>query len=74
MRFGIRHKLFATLLLTSVIVAGSLFFFLQWNFDRGFLNYVKGQELEQLERFAVQLTGYYESSGSWQFISQNHPL
>ncbi len=74
MTFGIRHKLFATLLLTSVIVAGSLFFFLQWNFDRGFLNYVKGQELEQLERLAVQLTGYYERSGSWRFIIQNHPL
>jgi two-component system, OmpR family, sensor histidine kinase BaeS len=73
-RFRIRHKLFATLLLTSVIVAAGLFFFLQWNFDRGFLNYVKSQEMEQLDRLAVQLTGYYATNGSWQFIAQNHHL
>lgn len=74
MKFRIRHKLFATLLLTSLIVAAGLFFFLQWNFDRGFLNYVKSQEVEQLDRLAVQLTGYYANNGSWQFIAQNHPL
>lgn len=72
--FRIRHKLFATLLLTSVIVTGGLFFFLQWNFDRGFLNYVKGQELVLLERFAVQISAYYAKFGSWEFIAQNHPL
>lgn len=74
MKIRIRHKLFATLLLTSVIVAIGIFFFLQWSFDRGFLNYVKSQELEQLDRFSVQLTGYYAKNGSWQFIARNHPL
>lgn len=74
MKIRIRHKLFATLLLTSAIVAVGLFFFLQWSFDRGFLNYVKSQELEQLDRLASQLTGYYSQQGSWQFIAQNHPL
>jgi len=73
-KFRIKHKLFATLLMTSAAVATGLFFFLQWNFDRGFLNYVKNQELEQLDRLAVNLTGYYESNGNWQFIAQNHPL
>jgi len=73
-KFRIRHKLFATLLLTSVIVAAGFFFFLQWSFDRGFLNYVKSQELEQLDRLAVQLTGYYDNKGGWQFVAQNHPL
>lgn len=74
MKIRIRHKLFATLLLTSVIVAVGLLFFLQWSFDRGFLNYLKSQELEQLDRLAVQLTGYYTRQGSWQFIAENHPL
>lgn len=74
MKFRIRHKLFATLLMTSVIVATGLLFFLQWNFDRGFLNYVKSRELEQLDRLAVQLTGYYESNGNWQFIVRNQYL
>ena len=74
MKIRIRHKLFATLLLTSVTVAVGLFFFLQWSFDRGFLNYVKSQELEQLDRLAYQLTGYYTQQGNWQFIAENHPL
>ncbi|MBU0946438.1 MAG: HAMP domain-containing protein [Proteobacteria bacterium] len=74
MKIRIRDKLFATLLLTSAIVAAGLFFFLQWSFDRGFLNYVKSQELEQLDRQAVQLSGYYANNGSWNFIAKNHPL
>jgi two-component system sensor histidine kinase BaeS len=74
LKIRIRHKLFATLLLTSATVAVGLFFFLQWSFDRGFLNYVKSQELEQLDRLASQLNAYYSQQGSWQFIAQNHPL
>lgn len=74
MKLKIRHKLFFTLLLTSTIVAAGLFLFLQWSFDRGFLNYVKSQELAQLEQLAEQLTSYYTKQNGWQFIAQNHPL
>ncbi|MGB3211740.1 MAG: ATP-binding protein [Desulforhopalus sp.] len=74
MNIKIKHKLFSTLLLTGVVVGASLFFFLQWNFDRGFLNYVKSQELEQMDRLSGQLSAYYNHHGNWQFITQNHPL
>ena len=47
---------------------------LQWSFDRGFLNYVKGQELAQLDQLSEQLISYYEKQGDWEFIVRNHPL
>lgn len=73
-KLRIRHKLFLTLLLTSTVTAGGLFLLLQWSFDRGFLNYVKGQEISQLDQLAAQLISYYEKQGDWEFIVRNHPL
>ena len=75
MKFRIRHKLFLTILLTSTIVAISLLLFLQWNFDRGFINYVKNQELVQLDLLAAELVDQYNNAGgNWQFIEENHTL
>ena len=74
MKIQIKHKLFLVLLLTSAVVASGLFYFLQWSVDRGFLNYVKSQELEQLDRLAEQLAVHYSKEKSWQFIVQNHSL
>jgi len=73
-RLQIRHKLFFTLLLSSVAVATGLLFFLQWSFDRGFLNYVKSQELEQIQRLAVQLTEHYAEHKNWKFMENNDHL
>lgn len=74
MRLQIRHKLFFTLLFTSGVIAAGLFFFLQWSFDRGFLNYVKSQEVEQLDQLASRLTSRYVETGSWNFLENNHAL
>lgn len=74
MKLNIRHKLFITLLATSTIVASSLFFFLQWSFDKGFLDYVKRQEVEQLESLSKQLASYYAQNDDWGFIAQNDRL
>ncbi len=75
MKFKIRHKLFLTILLTSTIVAISLSLFLQWNFDKGFINYVENQELVQLDHLAVKLADLYADEGKgWQFIEENHAL
>lgn len=71
MKLSIRHKLFFTLLLTSTVVAASLFLFLQWSFDRGFLNYVKSQELTQIDQLAEQLTSYYAKQKDWEFIAHD---
>ncbi len=74
MKLKIRYKLFLTLFFTSTIVAAGLFLFLQWNFDRGFLNYLKSQEMSQIDQLAEQLTSYYAQQNDWLFIAQNHPL
>lgn len=75
MKFKIRHKLFLTILLTSTIVAISLSLFLQWNFDKGFINYVENQELVHLDHLAAQLADLYVDKGKdWQFLEENHAL
>ncbi len=74
LKIKIRYKLFFTILLTSSVVACGLFFFLQWNFDRGFLNYVNNQEMAELEKLEKQLLIYYSEEGSWEFMRDNHHL
>ena len=74
MKLKIRHKLFLTIFLTSSLVAGGLFFVLKWSFDRGFLNYVNNQELEQLETLAETLAGYYDDEDGWEKFEDNHLL
>jgi two-component system, OmpR family, sensor histidine kinase BaeS len=73
-KLKIQHKLFFTLLFTSTVVATGLFLFLQWNFDRGFLNYVNNKELNQLDQLADRLTGYYAEQNDWHFMAGNDPL
>ncbi len=77
MKIRIKHKLFFTLLLTSVVVAAAMFWYVQWSFDRGFLNYLNRQELAQLERLDLledRLAGGYAEQGSWQFLRENDLL
>lgn len=74
MKFKIKHKLFFTLLLTSGIMAAGMFLFMQWSFDRGFLNYINRQDLNKLELLAQRLTDGYVKNGSWEFIKGNHRL
>lgn len=74
MHLKIKHKLFTTLLLTSCVIAFSMFWFMQWSFDRGLLSYVNQQELRQLELLAQRLTSEYARNGNWQFINDNERL
>lgn len=74
MKLKIRHKLFSTLLLTSLVVAAVLFLFLQWNFDRGFLNYVKKQETKKIDLLAAMLSKEYGTHGDWLFMVNNYEL
>lgn len=55
MTFQIKYKLFFTLLLTSIVVSSGMFLFMQWSFDRGFLNYVNSQMVEGLNRLSASL-------------------
>lgn len=56
------------------MVAFGLYFFLQWNFDRGFFNYVNKQVLADLEELGEKLSGYYDEQKQWQSLEDNHML
>ncbi|SDZ83049.1 two-component system, OmpR family, sensor histidine kinase BaeS [Desulfuromusa kysingii] len=71
MKLQIRHKLFFTLLLTSIVVSSGMFLFMQWSFDRGFLNYVNNQELQELDQLSERLMTSYAEHGSWNFLVGN---
>ncbi len=74
MKLQIKHKLFFTLLLTSIVVSSGMFLFMQWSFDRGFLNYVNSQKLEDLNRLSELLVKEYGKQGDWGVLQGNERL
>jgi len=70
----IKYKLFLTLLLTSLMVSVGMFLFMQWSFDRGFLNYVNRQEVAELDQLSALLESRYAQHGSWLFLQGNSVL
>ncbi|MDX2481088.1 MAG: ATP-binding protein [Desulfuromusa sp.] len=71
MTIQIKHKLFFTLLLTSIVVSSGMFLFMQWSFDRGFLNYVNNQEMQELDQLSERLVAGYSRAGDWDFLRNN---
>ncbi len=71
MRISIRTKLFLVLLLTSILVSGGLFSYIQWSFDRGFINYVNRQQLSEMETLLPRLAEAYSRHGNWRFLREN---
>ncbi len=74
MKFQIKHKLFFTLLLTSIVVSSGMFLFMQWSFDRGFLNYVNNQKMEDLNLLSEKLVNEYSQQGGWGALRGNERL
>jgi two-component system sensor histidine kinase BaeS len=74
MRISIKYKLFFTLFLTSSIVVTGMYFFMQWSFNRGFMNYVNTQDLNNMGRLADNLVAYYRREGSWDAMIGNRRL
>ncbi|MFT5700819.1 MAG: two-component system sensor histidine kinase BaeS [Desulforhopalus sp.] len=73
-KLKIRHKLFLALLFTSVVVSLALHLFVKSSFERGFRDYVKQQEVEQIGLLKEELVTYFKKEGSWEFIVDNHVL
>ena len=74
MKIGIRYKLFLTILLSSSIVAFSFYMILQWNFDRGFLNYVNNQTLADMEVLTDRLEDFYSENSGWDSVKYDRQL
>ena len=72
MKFSIKYKLFIALLIATSTVVLCMFLFMQWSFDRGFLNYVNTVEHEYQNNLITTLKESYAEEGSWEFLHGNH--
>jgi two-component system sensor histidine kinase BaeS len=68
---SIQLKLISAFLLTTLIATAGMFAFMQWSFDRGFLNYVNSQELAKLTPLIDELGELYAKQDSWEFIQND---
>ncbi len=66
MIFGIRFKLFSTLLLVTGSVVLCMYLVMLWSFDRGFLDYVNKQDQHKYQAFSEALAEQYQLDGGWQ--------
>lgn len=69
---GLQLKFFLAFICATVSVTLVIAFFVNWNFDRGFRQYLDQQTLERAEPFAKGIAQYYEESGSWRGLKKNN--
>ena len=68
MIFGIRFKLFSTLMLATGSVVLCMYLVMLWSFDRGFLDYVNKQDQHKYQAFAQALAEHHQEVGGWQQV------
>jgi len=68
MKLSITLKLFFALLVTSIIVIGTMAVAVRYSFQSGFLDYINQVEVERLETLATFIGEEYEKHGDWQFV------
>ncbi len=66
MFFSIRIKLAIAFLLTTALAVAGMFLFVQWSFDRGFLEYLNTRQQEKLGSLNQALANTYQEQGGWQ--------
>lgn len=71
MRISIKYKLFFNMVLTTFIAVASMYFFMQWSFHRGFLNYANSQDLSNMEAMEGRLLEVYNADGEWASLRGN---
>jgi len=69
---GLQAKFFVAFICATVSVTLVIAFFVNWNFDRGFRQYLNQQTLERATPFAKGIAQYYEKSGSWRGLKKNN--
>ncbi|WP_035061332.1 ATP-binding protein [Andreprevotia chitinilytica] len=71
----VRVKLLILLAALNVLLAGLVYGFNRWSFDRGFSGYLIQQRLHRLQPFTTALGEAYAKQGSWEpFIQQPQRL
>ncbi|MDE1462700.1 ATP-binding protein [Spartinivicinus poritis] len=70
---SIRWKLCILVVIATSLVALTMYSFMQWSFDRGFLRYINQRDSAQLEKLAPAVTRYYEQYQNWQGLVIHPP-
>ena len=71
MKFRIQHRLFLALLAASGLSVICMFFIMQWNIGRGFLQYINTVEQERFNRLSITLVQAYGEKGNWDFLKED---
>jgi two-component system sensor histidine kinase BaeS len=71
MRLTIFHKLFISLLLTSMIMMLGMALLINNSFQSGLQTYLNQREVKQLEFIASQIGEYYSSTNGWSLIKKD---
>ena len=71
MRLTIFHKLFISLLLTSMIMMLGMALLINNSFQSGLQTYLNQREVKQLELIASQVGEYYSSTNGWERIKED---
>ena len=68
MKFGLFYKWLLSLLLTLGVVIILILAVVNWSFQRGFVSYVRQNEIRQVNNLAALIAEEYERQGSWAFL------
>lgn len=66
MRLSIRYKLFFALLLVSAVVVTTMYGFMRWSFERGFIRFVEARQQEYVDNLVASLADEYLRNAGWQ--------
>ncbi len=69
-KLGITQKLLLAFIVTNGVVVILMLVFIQWNFGRGFRDYIHQTELRRLIALAGVLETSYAEHGDWNFLHQ----
>lgn len=74
MRISLTKKLFAAFALLTLVVVLAMLLFVNWSFNRGFNEYLMGQEQRHIERLSVEVLSFYSEQDGWAELQQNRDL
>ena len=71
MRFKLSYKIFATLILTSLLVVALMVGLIRFYVARNFADYVNRSLLERYSEVADALAAEYQTNKGWQVLKDN---
>ena len=74
MRLTIAPKLFLALLLTNMLLIGTMTGVLRWRTEHDFHDYLRGREVERVAPLVAALARYYQAHQNWDGLRHNHAL